>query len=338
MRLHTCLIVASSTFTFIVAGQVAQAADCKPLQIVNTVKMESVNDGNAFLVPVDVNGTKLKLLLDTGDNLTQITNETASNLGLKTEESPLRIMAPPSPSTDALGIMLTYRATVQTIALGNQHGENVRLQILPEFKKRPLPEFSGVLSTDWFRGIDVDLDFGASRLNYFSPDHCQGQIAYWKERPLAVVPIETKGGHVTIPVTIDGHQMDAVIDTGADRTVMSATTAKYDLNFDLGSADNPVTAVSPDDPRVKTYSHKFATLSFEGVAIQNPKIDIKVDVMGLRTYVDNLRVPKMPALTIGMNVLKHLHVYIAYKEKKLYISPAGTGESVLFKTATAPAN
>ena len=26
------------------------------------------------------------------------------------------------------------------------------------------------------------------------------------------------------------------------------------------------------------------------------------------------------------------------KEKKLYISPAGTGESVLFKTATAPAN
>lgn len=39
-----------------------------------------------------------------------------------------------------------------------------------------------------------------------------------------------------------------------------------------------------------------------------------------------------------MNVLKHLHVYIAYGEKKLYISPAGSGESVLFKPAAAPAN
>ena len=31
-----------------------------------------------------------------------------------------------------------------------------------------------------------------------------------------------------------------------------------------------------------------------------------------------------PDILLGMNVLKHLHVYIAYKEKKLYITPAGT--------------
>jgi len=38
-----------------------------------------------------------------------------------------------------------------------------------------------------------------------------------------------------------------------------------------------------------------------------------------------------------MNVLRQLHVYIAYREKKLYITPVGTGESALFKTtASAP--
>lgn len=38
---------------------------------------------------------------------------------------------------------------------------------------------------------------------------------------------------------------------------------------------------------------------------------------------------KLDRLVIGMNVLKRLHVYIVYGEKRLYISPAGT-ESVLF--------
>ncbi len=47
---------------------------------------------------------------------------------------------------------------------------------------------------------------------------------------------------------------------------------------------------------------------------------------------------KQDELIIGMNILKHLHIYIAYGEKKLYISPAGTGESVLFKPPAAPAN
>ena len=28
-------------------------------------------------------------------------------------------------------------------------------------------------------------------------------------------------------------------------------------------------------------------------------------------------------MLIGMNVLRHLHIYIAYKEQKIYITPAG---------------
>jgi hypothetical protein len=41
-------------------------------------------------------------------------------------------------------------------------------------------------------------------------------------------------------------------------------------------------------------------------------------------------------LIIGMDVLSRLHVYIAYREKRLYITPAGSGESVLFKDAPSP--
>ena len=43
-------------------------------------------------------------------------------------------------------------------------------------------------------------------------------------------------------------------------------------------------------------------------------------------------------MLIGMDILRHLHIYIAGRESKLYVTEAGTGESVLFKPAAAPAN
>ena len=43
-------------------------------------------------------------------------------------------------------------------------------------------------------------------------------------------------------------------------------------------------------------------------------------------------------MIIGMDILRHLHIYIASRESKLYVTEAGTGESVLFKPAAATAN
>ena len=34
---------------------------------------------------------------------------------------------------------------------------------------------------------------------------------------------------------------------------------------------------------------------------------------------------KMPELIIGMNVLRKLHVYMAFGERRLYVSPASAG-------------
>lgn len=42
-----------------------------------------------------------------------------------------------------------------------------------------------------------------------------------------------------------------------------------------------------------------------------------------------------PDMIIGMDVLRHLRVYIATDEEKLYLTEAGTGESSLFKGVAA---
>ncbi|MEO7053632.1 MAG: aspartyl protease family protein, partial [Rhizomicrobium sp.] len=286
MRFFARIFAAYSIFAFAIFGNSAQAADCKPLQILNTIKLEAIDGNSAFLAPVTVNNTPLKFLLDTGSTFTQLTDSAAKALGLKIEESPLRIMAPPSPTTNGLGFSLTYRATVRTFEMGAQRGENLNIQIQPEFQSKHIPEIAGILSTDLFKQLDIDIDFGAARLNYFAADHCDGKVAYWPERPLAIIPMTVKGGTISIPITVDGHRMDALIDTGAKNTLMSAATAKSDLGLDLGSDENPIIATPTNDPRVKVYSHRFDALTFEGVTVKNPKIDIMVDPLSVRTYVD----------------------------------------------------
>jgi predicted aspartyl protease len=259
--------------------------------------------------------------------MTQITGSAANEIGLQVESGVLEL-------TDMNGRVSNKRTTTQTIDIGSQRGEKLKIQIspIPDLG----PGISGLLSTDLFLQYDIDLDFGANRLNYFSQDHCDGKVAYWAERPLAVVPVSLRNVQINVPVMVDGQEMNAIIDTGSEGTVMSSTTAKSDLNIELGSENAPVIATSKNNSNFKVYSHKFKTLSFEGITVQNPKIDIITD----REFSngDIRRVDKISDVIIGMNVLKHLHLYIAYKEKKLYISPAGTGESVLFKTAAAPAN
>jgi hypothetical protein len=76
------------------------------------------------------------------------------------------------------------------------------------------------------------------------------------------------------------------------------------------------------------YEHRFKSLEIEGLTISNPLISI----------VPNIRYSKMGSeeswylrshggdndyqLIVGMRTLKALHIYVAYKEKMLYISAA----------------
>lgn len=71
-----------------------------------------------------------------------------------------------------------------------------------------MPEFDhgavGLLSTDLFVRYDIDVDFGAGRLNYFFQDHCDGHVAYWPERPVSVARITLEGIHITVAITAMG--------------------------------------------------------------------------------------------------------------------------------------
>jgi hypothetical protein len=130
---------------------------------------------------------------------------------------------------------------------------------------------------------------------------------------------------------LDGREMRADIDTGASGTDLYRDTAKGFYNLTMGDTDTPEIGKLNGDADLKVYGHVFKSLSFGSIAVNNPHINIipkemgrdlsKVGLGGSRVRTERDLIDQ-PDLIIGMDVLRKLHLYIAMKEDKMYISDA----------------
>ncbi len=159
-------------------------------------------------------------------------------------------------------------------------------------------------------------------------------MIYWPANVAAVVPTTIEGGHVTVPVTVDGHDFTAMIDTGASTSTMRLDNARVAFGLTPDSARHMKAAGHiGNDETALIYEHPFKTLTFEGVTVNNPKIRILTDIMGknadhrpqIGSYAKSVSDDvKLPAIIIGMDVLRRLRVYFALTERRLYLTDAGT--------------
>ncbi len=329
----------------------AHAADCNAsLRILNSVQMQATTDRTVMVVPVKIDNTDKKLLLDTGGLVTQIARATADSLDLPQRYREQRLF-------DLAGNSSNAEATVPKLTLGVQSQREVPVAVAPNPDLGTSLPYDGLLATDLFPGDDIDMDFGARRLTTFAPDHCEGRVVYWPADRIAVVPVAESHNLIIIPVTVDGHTLNAVLDTGSQFTVMNMEVANRLFGLTPSSPDmTPLTEFN-GDRSVTLYHHPFDKLTFEGVEVTNLQAYLlpnqvavhdrprslfllgpsHIPLSGNRvldpstsTELEPGRV-SIPDLIIGMDVLRHLHVYFAAKEKRLYISDAVSGKSALFR-------
>src|ERR1700744_1814968 len=69
-------------FAFTCLGTAAQAEDCGPLKQITSLDMTPV-PGGRFMVPVTINGTQQQMLLNTAAGITNLTQDSASAMGLQ---------------------------------------------------------------------------------------------------------------------------------------------------------------------------------------------------------------------------------------------------------------
>jgi hypothetical protein len=288
------------TLLFLSFIPVSQAAESCQLVRLASVDM-NLNAGGTIDVPMTAGGQPLALEVSTGIVFSMISESTVARLGLK-----------PLAGATFIGFggqRIDHYAYVHDVNFGGLRAAKIPMSVVPDSM---LPDrIGGVLGPDVMRNYDVEFDFANAKFNLFSRDHCEGQVVYWTKEPFAVIPMQLDdAGHIVVPVRLDGNEVRAAVNTSSARSRISLETVKS--LFDLKEDDPRLKPSANSDGTDNTYPFKI--LSMEGVRVDNPDLHLVPNEVS--------KLPGFPKLVLGLNVLRHLHLYIAYKERKLYVTPA----------------
>lgn len=276
----------------------ADEAACR-LERVAELPMTTDADGRVS-VPMTIDEEVVHLLVDTGSSLSLLSQSTVTRLGLPTIPARHR-------SIELFGGQASTRYVVATDPVfGETHLRPIPFFIAPD--ERFHKGIAGALGAEFLKRYDVELDFANGVFRLFSPNNCPGKVVYWTKGAFARIPFTLdRDAHIKVPVQLDGRDMFAALDTGAEETVGSLEDIASDFGVeDIGSMLKPGSGI-------QVYRYPFKLLTFEGVAVYNPSILLYPNA-----------VSHMPRgereLIIGMNVLHRLHIYIAYGEDALYVT------------------
>ena len=306
-----------------VAPAVAGAA-CGPLTMLTSMDLKP--SAPVPIVTAMIGDKPVGLLVDTGGALSSLKKKAVRELNLQTGQARIYLK-------NVAGQTEDLEARLPSITLGRLRQEGVYFMVLPGEESSddpPIEVFGGILGSEMLRNVDVDFDFGANKLNLVSPDHCAGNVVYWQAPAVAVVPMTlNQFGHIMFRMELDGRRVNTMLDTGFSQTTLNLDTARRTFRVDLNAPDVEKIGQLSGGYSADTYRRRFKTLAVEGVTINNPEVDMLPNMMGnvnpgaprtgsiIRESQNGL-----PDLVLGMNVLRQMHVYIAYKERKLYITAA----------------
>jgi predicted aspartyl protease len=272
--------------------------------------------GRRPTVPITVDDVQKQFLVDTGGVDSMLTQSTVDELKLSKEHTDLAVY-------DVTGAAIKYRTYAHSIKIGSMTAGRWPFLVMPDnnIGVGDPNAVGGVLSPDIMLKYDVEFDFGADKLNIFTHDDCSGRVTYWSAEPYVALPfrldfVDDGGGfHIIARATLDGQDIDVQFDSGASDSVMMNDDALEVIPPQSTSLMKRLDT-NPDE-RNAVYHYPFHTLNLDGMEIQNPEVVILPEKNG---FVHNAQT--RPRLIVGMTVLRKLHVYVAYREKTIYLTDA----------------
>jgi len=330
----------------IVAASPALGQSCQLPSLADTAKLVPVAGSNLMTVPVAINGKAKQFALDLGGGTTQITQAAAADLGLPGSSVPqsdaVRVGAQGDLGfTGSLNIqssvynvngsqnpdLIRPRVRVGNFTIGSATARNLQFIVSDDSGKTP--PYDGLLTSDFFKQYDLEVNFAGHEINYLTPTKCTdpNQAVFWSHEVAAAVPVTLVNDKFQVSVSIDGHAVNGTIDTTATQTIMRREVAEQQFGLKPGSpgmAPQPGGAGSAEGSK-----HVFQQIAFGGVIVQNASVLIPTSsmpenrsrevVLGSRAQPADALIPE---LTIGMDVLSHLHLYVVPGQGKMFVTAA----------------
>ena len=344
---HTIFVI---SLIVVPALPATAASGCKPPQVLHSMQMVPLRDGR-IAVPVTFGTTPGTLILDSADvsdpltdrvrNKTvpifnnrldnynnilpsyagivgSLTMKTVQELGLTPNNTGSRIMVGDTDRPEK-------KVTVQQFSF--QGLPPFRTQFLVSTNEGSAADYSGTFSINNFRqfSFDIDLDFAAGIIRFFSRDHCRRRAVDWSASTIENLTFTIDGnGYIRFPVTLDGKKLSALLDTGSPLTTLDFGYASR--RWRVRKDDPALTKITElADGRV-VYSRPFQSIAIGDISVMDPTIMLVPGITGRSegpptgSRIDLDKRGSLPPLIIGMSVLRQLRVHIAFDEKRLYFA------------------
>jgi hypothetical protein len=303
----------------------AFAEECKPLQRYGKIPFATSDDLRISLAAT-LGGKSTHLTLDTGAYWSSIRKDLVDELGLRTRTgSGLHLFDLAGEKMDRVAIV----PDVKVGALGYGDAEFFVAGPPPA----PIEEDAGLMGQNLLNKIDLEIDNANRTVSLFSQDHCDGDGVHWADEAVVLEFKQPDAGSLRgsrttvddgksankydVPIVwaqFEGRNVAVLFDTGATNTSMDLDLARNIFGIDEkspGVKEEGVAYVA-NGGTVKTYSYTFKKLAVAGVTFENVPV--------LLSQFDGDK-----DVLLGMHELRHLHLYIAYKEGRIYITAADTG-------------
>jgi predicted aspartyl protease len=279
----------------------AAAQDCRP---VRRAELAVTPMGNVPTVTLRVNGSPAEFLFDTGAERTILTAAAAKRLGVVPHYEYARRMHSLGSAVDG------GDAQLRSLNLGGMALPGFRILVgsvsLPMVAGKPL---DGLLGADFLSGFEVDLDLAQRRvILYQLPPACAITAPVWPEPYTTIKANRSLHDRLFFPVSLDGHALAALIDTGAQLTVLDSESATALGVTGAGLSRDPVANLRGAAAEVvKSHAHRFARLQIDGEVLRDPVI--VVTPMGLQDA----------DLVLGADFLRWQRAWLSYASHQVFL-------------------
>jgi Aspartyl protease len=260
---------------------------------------------NLILTDVLVNGTPVPGILDTGAQTSAVTDGLVSRLGLLGDPRHGTLMSGIGSEGTARGDALVSQFELAGYDPGTGHYPVISVP-LDTGKGAPL---GALIGADLLSHFDIDFDIAHNRAVLYDPDRCQGPLPDWPG-PAVALPFEVIGsGRLLLKVKVDGHDLDALLDSGATASVIDLPAAERlgvtaeDLAREPGGSGFGAAGVG-----FQRVLHRFHSMEIAGERFDAPNISV-------------LDRPLREAdMLLGLDWLRTHRVWVSYHRHTLFIA------------------
>jgi predicted aspartyl protease len=278
------------------------AASCS----LRSVARLSLNESaGRFTTTVNINDHPVVMLIDTGAAYSAISPESAAQLGLPQNMHKkivvhgigreLRIDHPVVAHSFNLGDgdLLDYELTVANIAGPGEKGPNAP---------------SGLLGIDLLSDYELEFDFPNHTLTLYSANNCSGTFVPWSGQFDTMPGQRLQGGQLTIPISLNGHSISAVVDTGSNRSSIGIDTAhNIGVSDEDLQTDHPASFMGASGVPVGAYKHYFSSFTIGHSTFRQAPLFVQTASFGTAQML------------LGLDVLRWRKLWVSY----------GTGQTFL---------